>query len=260
MLLVDQSPIGKTPRSNPVTYIKAFDEIRQLFASTREAAARNLSPGNFSFNVPGGRCETCEGSGTVTVEMQFLADVELICEDCKGMRYKPSILEVSYRGKNIHDVLNLSVREAISFFSLQRSLVRQLRVLDEVGLGYLRLGQSSTTLSGGEAQRIKLASYLIKKTSKKPLFILDEPTTGLHFDDINRLLKAFDRLIKEGASLVVIEHNPDVIKCADWIIDLGPEGGDRGGEIVAEGTPEDVAASSVSHTGRYLRDYLNGTK
>ncbi len=259
-LLVDQSPIGKTPRSNPITYIKAFDEIRHIFASTRDAAAKNFTPGHFSFNVPGGRCEGCEGSGTVTVEMQFLADVELTCEECKGTRFKPSVLEVMYRGKNIHDILNMTVREAISFFFSHKQLVKKLKVLDEVGLGYVRLGQSSTTLSGGEAQRIKLASFLIKKTSKKPLFIFDEPTTGLHFDDINKLLKAFDRLIKEGASLVVIEHNLDVIKCADWIIDLGPEGGDRGGEIVAVGRPEDVARTKRSYTGQYLRSYLNGGK
>ncbi|HEV8130599.1 MAG TPA: excinuclease ABC subunit UvrA [Acidobacteriota bacterium] len=258
VLLVDQSPIGKTPRSNPITYIKAFDEIRHIFAATREAAAKNFTPGYFSFNVPGGRCETCEGSGTVTIEMQFLADVELTCEECKGMRFKPSVLEVTYRGKNIHEVLNMTARAAIAFFSSHTRLVKKLKVLDEVGLGYLRLGQSSTTLSGGEAQRIKLASFLIKKTSKKPLFIFDEPTTGLHFDDINKLLKAFDRLIKEGASVVVIEHNLDVIKCADWIIDLGPEGGDKGGKIVAIGRPEDVARNRKSYTGHYLKSYLNG--
>ncbi|MBI2821771.1 MAG: excinuclease ABC subunit UvrA [Acidobacteria bacterium] len=260
VLMVDQSPIGKTPRSNPVTYIKAFDDIRHLFASTREAAARNFSPGHFSFNVPGGRCETCEGSGTVTVEMQFLADVELICDDCKGMRYKPSVLEVLYRGKNIHEVLNLTVREAIAFFASHKHLSRRLRVLDEVGLGYLRLGQSSTTLSGGEAQRIKLASFLIQKSSKRPLFILDEPTTGLHFDDINKLLKAIDRLIKEGASVVVIEHNPEVIKCADWIIDLGPEGGERGGQIVAQGRPEDIVLNKCSYTGQHLKGYLDSSR
>jgi excinuclease ABC subunit A len=256
VLMVDQSPIGKTPRSNPITYIKAFDEVRHIFASTREAASRNFTPGHFSFNVPGGRCEVCEGSGSVTVEMQFLADVELTCEECKGTRFKQSVLEVMYRGKNIHEVLNMTVREAVLFFSSHAQLVKKLKVLDEVGLGYLRLGQSSTTLSGGEAQRIKLASFLIKRTSKKPLFIFDEPTTGLHFDDINKLLKAFDRLIREGASLVVIEHNLDVIKSADWIIDLGPEGGDRGGEIVAVGRPENVARSENSYTGRYLRSYL----
>ncbi|MBI3939849.1 MAG: excinuclease ABC subunit UvrA [Acidobacteria bacterium] len=258
VLLVDQSPIGKTPRSNPITYIKAFDDIRHLFASTREAASRNFTAGHFSFNVPGGRCETCEGSGTVTVEMQFLADVELTCEECKGMRYKPSVLEVTHRGRNIHEVLNLTVREAIAFFAGHSQLVKKLKVLDEVGLGYLRLGQSSTTLSGGEAQRIKLASFLIKQTSRRPLFIFDEPTTGLHFDDINKLLKAFDRLLEEGASIVVVEHNLDVLKCADWIIDLGPEGGERGGEIVAEGRPEDVIENPRSYTGHYLRRFLNG--
>ncbi|MEE8349528.1 MAG: excinuclease ABC subunit UvrA, partial [Acidobacteriota bacterium] len=238
ILLVDQSPIGRTPRSNPVTYIKAFDHVRKTFASLREAHARNLSPGHFSFNIPGGRCQTCDGSGIVTVEMQFLADVELQCEDCKGTRYSSKVLEITYKGKNIAEVLALTVVQSLDFFKSVPQLVRKLKVLDEVGLGYLRLGQSATTLSGGEAQRIKLASFLSKPTSKRPLLIFDEPTTGLHFDDIRKLLRAFDRLIARGATVLVIEHNFDVIKCADWIIDLGPEGGTGGGTIVAQGPPE----------------------
>lgn len=259
VLLVDQNPIGKTPRSNPVTYIKAFDEIRKLFASTRAAQSNNLKPSHFSFNVSDGRCETCRGAGTVTVEMQFLADVELLCEDCKGNRYTNKILRVTYRGKTIADVLQITVTEALKFFRSNRLLVRKLKVLDAVGLGYLRLGQSATTLSGGEAQRIKLAAHLSKKTSKHPLFIFDEPTTGLHFQDISRLLRAFDRLISQGASLIVIEHNLDVIKCADWIIDLGPQGGKNGGQVVAEGPPE-IIVKMKSHTGKYLQKYLTDEK
>ena len=257
ILLVDQTPIGRTPRSNPVTYIKAFDEVRKIFASLRESRSRNLSPGHFSFNIAAGRCQTCQGSGTVTVEMQFLADVELLCEDCKGTRYSNKVLQITYQGKNISEVLELTVREALDFFKAHARLVRKLKVLDEVGLGYVRLGQSATTLSGGEAQRIKLASYLSKKTSKHPLFIFDEPTTGLHFDDISKLLRAFDRLISQGATALVIEHNLDVIKCADWIIDLGPEGGAGGGHLIAEGPPEVIAAAKHSHTGRFLKKYLN---
>ncbi|MEJ2083676.1 MAG: excinuclease ABC subunit UvrA [Acidobacteriota bacterium] len=256
VVLIDQSPIGRTPRSNPVTYIKAFDEIRKTFASLREAQARNLTPAHFSFNGPGGRCETCQGSGVISVDMQFLADVELECEDCGGMRYQKKVLEVTYKGKNIHDVLNMTVREAILFFSSHRSLVRRLRLLQEVGLDYVRLGQSATTLSGGEAQRIKIAAYLSRKTKGRPLFILDEPTTGLHFEDINKLLRAFDRLQSGGASILVIEHNLDVIKGADWVIDLGPEGGEDGGRIVVQGTPEQIAACPESHTGRFLVPYL----
>jgi len=256
VLLVDQSPIGKTPRSNPVTYIKAFDEIRKIFSSLREANARSLTPGHFSFNVSAGRCETCQGAGTLTVEMQFLADVELMCESCRGTRYQSQVLEVRYKGKNIHAVLQMTVDEALDFFSSSAPLVRKLKVLREVGLGYIRLGQSATTLSGGEAQRMKLASYLSKPTSGRPLFIFDEPTTGLHFDDISKLLAAFDKLISKGASILIIEHNLDVIKSADWIIDLGPEGGDGGGFLVAAGTPEDVARTTDSHTGRFLRQVL----
>jgi excinuclease ABC subunit A len=256
ILLVDQAPIGRTPRSNPVTYIKVFDQIRKVFSSQRGARSRNLSPGHFSFNIPGGRCENCQGAGTVTVEMQFLADVELLCEDCKGTRYSKKVLQVAYKGKNIAEVLQITVREALEFFSAHPALVQKLRVLDEVGLGYLRLGQSATTLSGGEAQRIKLASYLSKPTSTHPLFIFDEPTTGLHFDDISKLLRAFDRLIFQGATVLVIEHNLDVIKSADWIIDLGPEGGNGGGQLVVEGPPEAIAAAEHSYTGQFLKKYL----
>ncbi len=252
VVLVDQSPIGRTPRSNPVTYIKAYDAIRELFASTREAQAQGLDPAHFSFNVPGGRCDVCEGGGTVTVEMQFLADVELVCEECKGMRFKPHILDVRYRGKNIYEVLNMTVREALLFFRDVPKVTNRLRVLDEVGLGYLRLGQSATTLSGGEAQRVKLAAHLAKKTGARTLYIFDEPTTGLHFDDINKLLAAFRSLVEAGGSLLVIEHNLDVIKTADYIIDLGPEGGEAGGYVVACGTPEELMKVERSHTGRFL--------
>jgi excinuclease ABC subunit A len=255
-VMIDQSPIGRTPRSNPITYIKAFDVIRGLFASTREAERRGYGPGHFSFNVPGGRCEVCQGDGTVTVEMQFLADVELICEECKGARFKSGILEIRYNGLNIHEVLQLTVREAMEFFHATRRLVQRLKVLDDVGLGYLRLGQSATTLSGGEAQRVKLAAHLALESCEGALFIFDEPTTGLHFDDIAKLLAAFQRLIENGGSLIVIEHNLDVIQAADWIIDLGPEGGAKGGYVVATGTPEAVTKAEQSYTGRYLRGVL----
>lgn len=256
IILVDQSPIGRTPRSNPVTYIKAYDAIREAFASTREAQAHSFNPSHFSFNVPGGRCDVCEGDGTVTVEMQFLADVQLVCEECSGKRFKQSVLDIKYRGKNIHEVLNLTVREAIAFFSQAPRIAAKLKVLEDVGLGYLRLGQSATTLSGGEAQRVKLASYLTKKAGDQSLYIFDEPTTGLHFDDINKLLSSFRRLLETGASLIVIEHNLDVIKTADWLIDLGPEGGIGGGEIVAVGTPEQIMQIEASYTGKFLKQYL----
>ena len=252
-VMIDQSPIGRTPRSNPVTYIKAFDMIRGLFASTREAEKRGYTVGHFSFNIPGGRCEVCQGDGTVTVEMQFLADVELVCDECKGTRYKSGILEIRYNGLNVHEVLQLTVREAMDFFHATPRLVQRLKVLDDVGLGYLRLGQSATTLSGGEAQRVKLAAHLAQASCAGTLFILDEPTTGLHFDDIAKLLTALQRLIENGGSLIIIEHNLDVIKAADWVIDLGPEGGGRGGSVVAAGTPEAVARVEASYTGRYLK-------
>jgi len=271
VVLVDQSPIGRTPRSNPVTYIKAFDAIRDLFSSLPEAKKRGFSAGHFSFNIPGGRCETCQGDGTVTVEMQFLADVELICEECKGTRYKPQVLEVRYRGKNIHEVLNLTVKEALKFFAEAPKVTEKLRSLEEVGLGYLRLGQSATTLSGGEAQRMKLAAHLQpatresgrsggngEKTKRRLLYIFDEPTTGLHFDDVSKLLAAFRRLIEVGGSIVVIEHNLEVIKTADWVIDLGPEGGNRGGRVVGVGPPEAIAKLPGSYTGKYLARVLNG--
>ncbi len=255
-ILVDQSPIGRTPRSNPVTYVKAFDVIRELFASVKEAERRGYTAGHFSFNIPGGRCETCQGDGTVTVEMQFLADVELVCEECRGTRYKSSLLEIRYHGLNIHEVLRLTVEEALTFFSDVGRLAARLKVLKDVGLGYLRLGQSATTLSGGEAQRVKLAAHLAQASSQSTLYIFDEPTTGLHFDDIRKLLEAFDRLIQNGASILIIEHNLEVIRRADWVIDLGPEGGDLGGEIVAEGTPEQIATVPSSHTARYLAPTL----
>jgi excinuclease ABC subunit A len=250
--MVDQSPIGRTPRSNPATYLKAFDPIREVFASTPAAKKRGLGPGHFSFNIPGGRCEACQGDGTVTVEMRFLADVELVCEECRGTRYKSSVLEVQYREKNVHDVLQMTVREALAFFAPYPKVTTRLRVLEEVGLGYLRLGQSGTTLSGGEAQRLKLAAHLTRQENKGILYIFDEPTTGLHFDDIQKLLTAFRKLIEGGASVLIIEHNLDVIKSADWVIDLGPEGGDAGGRVVAAGTPEQVARNSQSHTGKFL--------
>ncbi len=256
-VMVDQSPIGRTPRSNPVTYLKAFDIIRGLFASTREAEKRGYTAGHFSFNIPGGRCETCQGDGTVTVEMQFLADVELVCEECRGTRYKTGILEIQYNGLNIHQVLQLTVREALAFFHATPRLVQRLKVLDDVGLGYLRLGQSATTLSGGEAQRVKLAAYLAGTGVVGTLFIFDEPTTGLHFDDIAKLLASFQRLVENGGSLLIIEHNLDVIRAADWVIDLGPEGGALGGSVVAAGTPEDVAQAEKSYTGKYLRRLLD---
>ncbi|PYS68199.1 MAG: excinuclease ABC subunit A, partial [Acidobacteria bacterium] len=256
VILVDQSPIGRTPRSNPVTYIKVYDAIREVFSNTREAQARGLDPSHFSFNLPGGRCEVCQGDGTVTVEMQFLADVELVCEECKGTRFKQQVLDVRYKGKNVHEVLSMTVREAIGFFREVPKITNRLKVLDDVGLGYLRLGQSATTLSGGEAQRIKLAAHLLKRTGAKTLYIFDEPTTGLHFDDINKLLTAFRALIDAGGSLLVIEHNLDVIKTADHVIDLGAEGGDAGGYVVGIGTPEEIMSLPQSYTGRFLSDYL----
>ena len=255
-VLVDQTPIGRTPRSNPVTYLKAFDPIRELFASTKEARARGFVASHFSFNVPGGRCEACQGAGVVRVEMQFLADVFVPCDQCDGMRFKPQVLEVEYRGRNVHQVLDMTVREALAFFGTSPKVLRRLQVLDEVGLAYVRLGQPATTLSGGEAQRIKIGAHLASFGGERILYILDEPTTGLHFDDIAKLLAAFRKLVEAGHTLLVIEHNLDVIKTADYIIDLGPEGGDAGGRVVATGTPEQVAESEHSHTGRALRPVL----
>ncbi len=256
MIMVDQSPIGRTPRSNPITYVKGFDEIRKLFAGTAQSRSRNFKPGHFSFNVPGGRCEVCQGDGQLKIEMQFLADVYIQCEACGGKRYKPMVLDVYWKGKNITDVLDLTVDQAHEFFSDHPAIIRKLQILKDVGLGYLKLGQPATTLSGGEAQRIKLAAHLSQKSQKDILFIFDEPTTGLHFNDIAKLLGAFNQLIKHGASVLIIEHNLYIIRYADWIIDLGPGGGDEGGNIVAEGTPTDIAESPKSYTGQFLKTYL----
>jgi excinuclease ABC subunit A len=256
VVLVDQTPIGRTPRSNPVTYLKAFDPIRELFAATKDARSRGLTPSHFSFNVPGGRCEACQGEGQVRVEMQFLADVFVPCEQCDGMRFKPQVLEVRYRGKTVHQVLDMTVREALTFFSQSPKVLRRLQVLDEIGLGYLRLGQPATTLSGGEAQRIKIAAHLSSISGERLLYILDEPTTGLHFDDIAKLLAAFRKLVEAGHTLLVIEHNLDVIKTADHMIDLGPEGGEAGGHVVAHGTPEQIVRTPESHTGQALQKVL----
>jgi excinuclease ABC subunit A len=254
--MVDQQPIGRTPRSNPATYIKVFDMIRDVFAAVPTAKMRGYQSGTFSFNVAGGRCEVCEGAGQILVEMQFLADVYLECEECKGKRYKKEVLEIHYHDKNIHDVLEMSVSEGLTFFKSFPRIVKKLQVLDDVGLGYLKLGQSGTTLSGGEAQRVKLAAHLAEKNEGHTLYIMDEPTTGLHFEDINKLLSSFNKLIESGNSVLVIEHNLDVIKCADYIIDLGPEGGDKGGYVVATGAPEEIVKAKQSYTGQYLKKYL----
>lgn len=258
---IDQNPIGKSSRSNPVTYVKAYDEIRRLFASLPLAQQMGYSAGYFSFNTEGGRCEECKGEGTVTVEMQFMADLVLECESCHGKRFKNDVLEVRFEGQNINDILNMTVNQAIEFFEThkQTKISKRLKPLQDVGLGYIKLGQSSSTLSGGENQRVKLAYYLGTEKTEPTIFIFDEPTTGLHFHDIRRLLSAFDALIERGHSLIIIEHNMDVIKCADHVIDLGPEGGDKGGNLVACGTPEEIAACPESHTGRFLKDKLQPT-
>ncbi|NOU09009.1 MAG: excinuclease ABC subunit UvrA [Nitrospira sp.] len=250
--LIDQQPIGRTPRSNPITYLKAFDEIRRLFASERDALTRGFTPGHFSFNASGGRCERCEGSGVEKLEMYFFEDIYAPCEICDGKRFKPEILKIRYRGKNVWDVLNMTVEEALSFFTGMPKLQERLHLLTSIGLGYLRLGQSATTLSGGEAQRLKIAAELKDTSAKDVLYIMDEPTTGLHFDDIKKLLAVLHKLVNAGNTLVVVEHNLDVIKAADWIIDLGPEGGEAGGQIIAEGRPEHVAKVTASHTGQFL--------
>jgi excinuclease ABC subunit A len=260
VIMVDQSPIGRTPRSNPVTYIKAFDGIREIFAATRDARSRGLTPSHFSFNVPGGRCEACQGDGQVRVDMQFLADVHLVCDVCGGKRYRPVVLEVRYRGRSITDILDMTVHEALHFFQSHGKLVRRLKVFEQIGLGYLRLGQSATTLSGGEAQRVKLAAELSRVATGRTLYLLDEPTTGLHFEDVRVLLNVLEKLVDRGNTVVVIEHNSDVMKCADWILDLGPEGGDAGGRIVVAGTPETAAACPESHTGQALRSVLGATR
>lgn len=254
--MVDQSPIGRSSRSNPATYTKAFDGIRDLFANTRQSKIMGYEPGHFSFNVPGGRCETCQGEGIQKIEMQFMADIELTCEACGGKRYRKDVLQVKYRGKNIHDVLEMSVSEAIEFFVDESSITSRLQPMEDVGLGYLKLGQSATTLSGGEAQRVKLAKFLSKPAGDHTLYFFDEPTTGLHFEDIAKLLDSFNELVNNGHTVIIIEHNLDVIKCADHIIDIGPEGGFAGGKIVATGTPEEIVEVKGSHTGRYLKEVL----
>ena len=253
---IDQSPIGRTPRSNPATYTGLFTPIRELFAQTQESRARGYKPGRFSFNVRGGRCEACQGDGVIKVEMHFLPDIYVPCDVCRGKRYNRETLEVRYKGKNIHEVLDMTIEEAHEFFDAVPMLKRKLQTLVDVGLSYVRLGQSATTLSGGEAQRVKLSRELSKRDTGKTLYILDEPTTGLHFQDIQQLLRVLHRLRDQGNTVVVIEHNLDVVKTADWIIDLGPEGGAGGGEIVAVGTPEDIAADPTSHTGRFLAPVL----
>ncbi len=250
---VDQSPIGRSSRSNPATYIKAWDEIRKLLAETTGAKLNGVTAGMFSFNTEGGRCETCQGAGVVTIDMQFLADVEVVCEKCEGRRFNEQVMKVTYKGKNVNDILKLTVDEAAKFFIEKRAVLKKLDSLRAVGLGYLRLGQSTDSLSGGEAQRVKLSKELSRRATGKTLYILDEPTTGLHFEDTRKLLEVLHELADQGNTVVVIEHNLDVVKTADWILDFGPEGGDGGGEIVATGTPEAIAANSGSLTGRYLR-------
>jgi excinuclease ABC subunit A len=262
--MVDQSPIGRSPRSNAVTYLKIFDLIRDLLAHTPAAKVHGYAPGHFSFNVPGGRCEICEGDGVQKIEMQFMADIYLPCESCKGKRFQQEILDIRYHGKNVDDILSMTATEAIAFFSQTaegKRIAKRLQVLVNVGLGYVRLGQPATTLSGGEAQRIKLALHLSASDDEgKKLFIFDEPTTGLHFDDIAKLLICFNELVQAGHSLIVIEHNMDVVKCADFVIDLGPDAGAEGGFIVGTGTPEEIAAIKKSHTGRFLRRILGDRK
>jgi excinuclease ABC subunit A len=253
---IDQTPIGRTPRSNPATYIGVFDDIREIFAMTKESKARGYKKGRFSFNVKGGRCESCSGDGIKKIEMHFLPDVYVPCEVCKGKRYNKETLEVRYNGKNITDVLEMTIEEAYGFFSKIPQIENKFKVLMDVGLGYIKVGQSSTTLSGGEAQRVKLAYELSKRSTGKTMYILDEPTTGLHIDDVKKLLKIIDRLITAGNSVVIIEHNLDVIKCADYIIDLGPEGGDMGGNIIAKGTVDEIMKFENSYTGMYLKKYL----
>ena len=256
VIAIDQSPIGRTPRSNPATYTGVFDQIRDLFAATADAKARGYKKGRFSFNVKGGRCEACSGDGILKIEMHFLPDVYVPCEVCHGKRYNRETLEVKYKGKSIYDVLNMTVEEALKFFEHVPSIKRKIQTLYDVGLSYIRLGQPSTELSGGEAQRIKLASELSKRSTGKTIYILDEPTTGLHFADVHKLIEILQRLCEGGNTVVVIEHNLDVIKTADYLIDIGPEGGDNGGTVVAFGTPEEVAANPVSYTGQYVSKYL----
>jgi excinuclease ABC subunit A len=253
---IDQSPIGRTPRSNPATYTGVFTPIRELFSRLPEARSRGYEKGRFSFNVKGGRCEACAGDGIIKIEMHFLPDVYVPCEVCKGRRYNRETLEVKYKGKSIFDILDMNISESLDFFKNIPTIVRQLETLDEVGLGYVKLGQPSTQLSGGEAQRVKLASELSKRSTGKTVYILDEPTTGLHFADVDKLILVLDKLVDSGNTVIVIEHNLDVIKRADYIIDLGPEGGDRGGEVIAAGTPEEIAGAPGSYTGEFLKKVL----
>ncbi|MEY4560254.1 MAG: excinuclease subunit UvrA, partial [Actinomycetota bacterium] len=253
---VDQAPIGRTPRSNPATYTGVFDHVRKLFAETPEAKVRGYLQGRFSFNVKGGRCETCAGDGTIRIEMNFLPDVYVMCEDCKGARYNRETLQVKYKGKSIGDVLNMPISEAAEFFAPINAIARYLNTLVDVGLGYVTLGQSATTLSGGEAQRVKLATELQRRSTGKTIYVLDEPTTGLHFEDVRKLLLVLSGLVEKGNTVIVIEHNLDVIRCSDWVIDLGPEGGSGGGLVIAEGTPEAVAKVKQSHTGKFLAELL----
>jgi excinuclease ABC subunit A len=257
LVVVDQSPIGRTPRSNPATYTNVFADIRKLFEKTQDAQVRGFGAGRFSFNVKGGRCEECKGAGVQTIEMNFLPDVYVTCKACGGHRYNRETLEVKYKGKNIDEVLSMTINQAVEFFESIPKIYTKLRAIQEVGLGYLKLGQSCTTLSGGESQRIKLASELAGRDTGHTLYIFDEPTTGLHFEDINQLLAVFQKLVDRGNSVIIIEHNLDVIKCADWVIDMGPEGGAAGGRVIAEGTPEEVATVKESHTGRFLREILS---
>ena len=256
VIVIDQSPIGRTPRSNPATYIKVFDDIRILFSQTKEAKLRGYEPGRFSFNVEGGRCETCKGEGTIKIEMNFLPDVYVECEECKGKRYNEETLKIKYKDKSIADILDMSVEEALKLFEAVPNIYRKISTLNSVGLGYVKVGQSSTTLSGGEAQRIKLTRELSKRGTGNTIYLLDEPTTGLHFHDVNKLLEVLSSLVDKGNTMVIIEHNLDVIKTADHIIDLGPEGGDKGGYIIAQGTPEIIAKNKASYTGQFLKKFI----
>ena len=256
IIQIDQAPIGRTPRSNPATYTNVFDDIRTLYGELPESKIRNYKAGRFSFNVKGGRCEACKGAGVRVIEMNFLPDLTVLCEECQGKRYNRETLEVRYKGKSINDVLNMTIKEAVEFFENIPSIIQKIRTLKDVGLGYLTLGQASTTISGGEAQRVKLATELPKRDTGKTLYVLDEPTTGLHFEDIKVLMHVLNKLVDKGNTVLIIEHNMDVIKMADWIIDMGPEGGERGGRIICEGTPEEISNCKESYTAKYLREEL----
>jgi len=258
LIEIDQSPIGRTPRSNPATYSGVFDQIRNLFSLTEESKIRGYKPGRFSFNVPGGRCEYCKGDGNIKVEMYFLPDVYVVCDECNGTRYNSETLSIRWKGYNIAEILNSTVENALNIFENQPSIYRIIKTLDDVGLSYIKLGQAATTLSGGEAQRVKLAKELSKRSTGKTVYILDEPTTGLHFADVQKLLEVLHMLVDKGNTVIVIEHNLDVIKNSDWIIDLGPEGGENGGTIIGEGTPENISKNKSSLTGKHLKEVLNG--